>query len=589
MSIDTRPLLEVSWEVANKVGGIHTVVSSKARLIQEHYEQYILIGPLLANKGLDEITEKPAPTHVAAAIDELSSQGIHCVYGSWNIPGSPSVVLIDANHASVDWDYIKAEYWKEFSVDTLYASWDILEPLRWASAAGMFINAFQRSYSRPVIAQFHEWMAGFGALHCRLHNESVATIFTTHATVLGRSMSSNTNTDIYEAFESLDPAVKAKELNVFEKHSAERACAQAAHVFTTVSEITAMESEFVLSRRPDVILPNGIVDEQFPDVGEETVVHRQSRERLRDFIYAYFFGNHRFDLDETLIFFTNGRYEYHNKGLDVLTDALGRLNNRLRSLNHHKRVVVFYFIPGDSHGVKKEVLQSVAAFNELKEFVDEQAADMTRRVLRHAHDISMISSQELLDADAQQRISELSSNLCDHAPALCTHQLVDEDSDDIISSFKKNGLSNSSDDYIKVIRMPVYLDGHDDLINLDMQEAAAGCHLGLFASYYEPWGYTPVESAANGTPAITTDLAGFGRFIREHQSDQDGVLVLDRHKRSYEDIVSQLEDSMFEFINLNRSQRAARRKEAKRVSNTTHWNNFITRYYQAHDLAYKKL
>ncbi|MFT4250294.1 MAG: glycogen/starch synthase [Candidatus Woesearchaeota archaeon] len=583
---DERVVVEVAWEVANKVGGIHTVVSTKAASLTQRFKNYLCVGPLFAQKKLENVTEHPPPSELAVVLDDLRLRGIHCLYGTWDIPGSPRVLLLDASSADLDWDGMKASYWQDFGVDTLRAEWDVLEPLRWASACGLFLDLYQQRLGVRVLAQFHEWMAGFGVLYCKQHNAQVKTIFTTHATVLGRSLSSSTNEDIYSLIESVDIDAQARELGVFEKHSSEKAAALACDVFTTVSEITSLEASYVLSRSPDVILPNGLVSESD---SERSVLHRVSRERLRDFVYAYFFGHHQFDLDETLLFFTNGRYEFHNKGLDVLTDALGVLNRRLREANHKKRVVVFYCIPSDSHNIKEDVLQSQRAFSSLRLFVDEHVDDLKRRLLRSALRIGSLSSDEILDDSVREQISSLAQQLVrSRPPSVCTHHLPGESSDDLVRFFSRNELTNSADDWVKVIRLPVYLDGADGLLNLSMQEVGSGCHLGLFVSYYEPWGYTPLESATWGTPAITTDLAGFGRFVREHASSQQGVVVLDRHKKSYEDVVSSLASAMFSFVELSQDERRLRREEALGVSSLAQWSEFIKHYFSAFDLAYEK-
>jgi glycosyltransferase involved in cell wall biosynthesis len=249
---------------------------------------------------------------------------------------------------------------------------------------------------------------------------------------------------------------------------------------------------------------------------------------------------------------------------------------------------VFYFIPGDAHGIKEEVLQANTAFTNLRSYVQDHVDELTRQIIRHALNIDTLASEQLLTDEVREHINKLSKQLLrQHSPALSTHYLPNEDSDDIISAFKRNGLDNGPEDMIKVIRLPIYLDGKDGLIDLTMEQAAAGCHLGLFPSYYEPWGYTPMESATVGTPAITTDLAGFGRFVQDTEVDQKGVLVLDRHKKGYDHIVEQLYESMNEFVHLSKEERSQRRQEALKVSSLTQWSTFIKHYIQAHNEAYE--
>ncbi len=584
---DPSMVVEVSWEVLNKVGGINTVVRSKADLLVDHYDDYLLVGPLLQGKRNADFEEAPPPERLRQAFEELRETGIHCVYGHWLIRGKPQVVLLDARQASFDTNEIKRRLWEAYKVDSLGSAYDFDEPLRWSWGVGMLIERLQRNSQEPIVAQFHEWLSGFGLLYLHSHNVPTATVFTTHATMLGRTISGATDIQLYDELDKLDAAALARQLHVADKHTAEVACAQTADVFTTVSEITGIEAEHLLGRKPDVLLFNGVDSTKYPTEEEASVLHRRAREQIRDFLDYYFFSHYTFDLEQSLIFFVSGRYEYRNKGLDVLTEALGRLNEHLKRANHRKTVIVFYFIPGETHGIKTELLEERAAFTHLQHYVGENSRTIVRTILRNAAQLDRVDCTALLDESARRHVAQLADAMRhENLPPLCTHNIPSEENDAIIAGFHAHGLLNREEDKVKVIRYPIYLTGADGLLDLTYTEAVAGSHLGLFPSYYEPWGYTPVECAALAVPAVTSDLAGFGRFIQDKA--EKGVTVLRRHYRSHEEVVSDLLSVMVAYCGLDKYGRNDEKLAAKRLVMLTQWERFIKNYFQAHLLAYEK-
>lgn len=582
-------LVEVSWEVANKVGGIYTVVSGHAQLLSEHYEEYLCVGPLFAGRQNFDFVEEPAPEQVRQCLERLRSRGVNGVFGRWDVSGRPACVLLDASHADFDVDAIKAELFERFGVDSLHAGFGFDEPLRWAWAVGLFLAELRGLREDRFVAHLHEWMSGFAGLFVRARGVDVGTVFTTHATMLGRTLSASTDISLYDDLESLDAWSLACELGVVDKHSMEVACARECDVFTTVSDITALEAESLLGVKPAVVTYNGISSDQFPTMEEASVLHAKSRERIHDFLNYYFFSHYRFDLEDTLIFFTSGRYEFKNKGLDVLTDALGRLNEWMRSEGLSTTVVVFYWIPGDAQGIKTQVLEQRGVFSTMQQFVKDLSPQLVRRILRRSGDLSSLSGDELFDADARKKLSRMASKLRHSgSPPLCTHNLPFEEDDSIVRSFRVHGLENSEDDRVKVIRQPVYLNGSDGLLDLTYAEAVAGTHLGLFPSYYEPWGYTPVEAAGYAVASVTTDLGGFGRFVSSEAADSGGVFVLERMSKSYEEVVGGLFEMMRSYVELDKHGRMQQKLAAKELTERTQWETFIKYYYQAHGEAYEK-
>ena len=477
-----------------------------------------------------------------------------------------------------DIDFLDRLY-EKFGIDSISAGGDFDEPMRWAWSVGMFLEQLREHSDQRIVAHLHEWMAGFAGLYVKARGVDAGTVFTTHATMLGRTISANTDINLYADLESLDPYALAKRLDVTAKFTTEVACAREADVFTTVSDITAREAEHLLGTRPHVITYNGIASDNYPTLEEASVLHQRSREQIRDFLNYYFFSHYTFDLEDSLLFFTSGRYEYKNKGLDALTDALGRLNAWMREQDHRKTVVVFYWVPGETHGIKTEVLEERGVFQNMQQFVEDRSRQIVRRILRNADALDELSCQQL---------RRMARGL-DHGgtPPVCTHNIPFEEDDAIIRAFRANGLNNGPDDPVKVIRHPVYLNGSDGLIDLEYREAIAGTHLGLFPSYYEPWGYTPVEAAGYGIPSVTTDHGGFGRYVRDEAAESGGVFVLARENRSYEDIVQQLFECMRDYVNLDKHGRMEQKLAAKHLSTRTEWQTFIKHYFQAHTQAYE--
>lgn len=582
-----RTVIEASWEVANKVGGIYTVVSGHAKLLDDHYDDYFCVGPLRAEQDFD-FFEEPAPERIRQVLEKLRSQGVNGVYGRWDIPGRPATVLLDARHAHFDTDAIKKELWERYEIDSIDSGWEFEEPLRWSWAVGLFVQQLRERSEGRVVAHLHEWMSGFAGLYLKARGVDAGVVFTTHATMLGRTISANTDIDLYGELESLDARALADEFNITAKFTTEVACAREADVFTTVSDITAREAAHLLGTQPHVITYNGISSEDYPTLEEASVLHARNREQIRDFLNYYFFSHYTFDLEESLIFFTSGRFEYKNKGLDVLTDALGRLNAWMQEVDHRKTVVVFYWIPGETHGIKTEVLEERGAFSNMQQFVEDRGKQIVRRILRNAHDLEDLRCSDLLDEEQLKQLRRMSKSL-DHGgtPPLCTHNIPFEEDDAVIRALRANGLDNAEHDKVKAIRYPVYLEGSDGLLDLSYNEAIAGTHLGLFPSYYEPWGYTPVEAAGYAIPSVTTDLGGFGRYVQDEDSERGGVYVLGREGRSYEDIVQQLFETMQSYVNLDKHGRMEQKLAAKHLSKATEWQTFIKRYFQAHTQAYE--
>ncbi|RME53572.1 glycosyltransferase [Candidatus Woesearchaeota archaeon] len=591
--MDEKPIADVvfecSWEVCNKVGGINTVLKSKAGLMKERYAEYFMVGPYVEKNAQVELDEAEPPSFLKKAFAECSARGIRCYFGSWLIKGEPKVVLIDASALLSQKDSIKAKLWEEFHIDSLHSRWEFEEPMLWSWAVGVLLEAVERELvGKKVVVHCHEWLAGFALLYLRSVRSSIASVFTTHATMLGRALAGS-GYDLYAMLDSINPQEWAQKVGVQDKFSAERAMASQADVFSTVSEITALEAERILGRRPEVLLLNGLELERFPTFEETSIRHATNREIIREFLSYYFFPYYTFDVEHTLMFFFVGRYEFRNKGIDVLIDALAKLNKKLQEEGGDRHIVVFFWVPMGTRGVKQEIVENKNFFNHLKESVARRLEKLLQRLV---YDLASSGSDGKLVLE-KDFIQELKRDLMHFRrvgnPPMITHHIDNEQNDPLLNSLLSKGLDNKQDDRVKVVVYPAYLDGSDSLLNLPYYDAITGCHLGVFPSSYEPWGYTPLETAACGVPSVTTDLAGFGRFVmKKVHGEEGGIYVVPRYKHSYDEAVQELFEILLRFARLNRSERVHEKIKAKSLSALADWRQFVNFYVQAHNVALQR-
>ena len=587
---------EVSWEVCNKVGGIYTVVQSKILPMQAHYGQnYALIGPYFPKKVYGIFEEQLPPDECKRALEVLRAEGIEVHYGTWLTQGSPRVFLIDFTKFSARKNDIKKNLWDWFQIDSLFTEWfDFDEPAVWSYAVGRLIEELSKEYAnKKVVAHFHEWLAGAALLYLRHQNAKVATVFTTHATTLGRSLAMQER-DIYEALVKIDSDKEARALgpSVWAKHVLEKQSAKNAHVFTTVSEVTAMEAEHFLGRKPDVLLFNGLNIAKFPTFEEASVKHQLFKNRIKQFLMVYFFPYYSFDIDNTLIYFLAGRYEFHDKGVDVFIKALAKLNQQLKKERCTKTIVAFFWIPGNVKAIRPEILESKTFVKDVQDTLQDAHEDIHSRLLYLMLTGKEVSTDSLLNSDFVQELRpKLKRIKREGLPPVTTHELYDEQDDLIVRALRDVGLENAKDDPVKVIFYPIYLSGADGLLDTSYYESMQGAHLGVFPSYYEPWGYTPLEAAALGVSSVTTDLAGFGRYLCAEckQGPYPGVFVLPRFKKSEDEIVTALTQMMSRFAHFSPKERVENKMTAQQIAATADWKNFIERYIEAHNLAIEKL
>jgi len=591
----TETLFEISWEVCNKVGGIYSVISSKAASISKYCEDYYCIGPYFKDKADEEFQQAEIPEKFKAAIIELEKQGIIVHYGIWQIKGEPKIFLLEFNSLVPSKDVLKKEFWDDYKIDSWFARWEFEEPMLFSCAAALMLKKFEDMNafnSEKTILQSHEWMTGFSILKLKSSGSKIKSVFTTHATMLGRSIAGS-HQDLYGMLGRFRSISKSARTGVMDKFTAEKACALNATIFTTVSEITAREAEFILGRKPEVLVLNGLLMEEFPSIEETSIKHVTSREVLREFMTYSFFPYYKFDLTKNLMFYTACRYEFENKGVDMYIDALGMLNTELKKLEADRTITAFMFIAVPNNGVKAEILENKNYYKHIKDYVQSKSKEILANIVTDF----VCDEGEGEDVLSKEVVQELRRDVLHFqrkgAPIMCTHKLNGpEEQDRIIQACRAAGLNNTKEDKVKVILFPSYLSGSDALLNLDFFDVAAGCHLAVFPSYYEPWGYTPLESAALGVPTITTDLAGFGRFIKEKtefiKSDIKGIYIVERDGKSKQASTYQLFEIMRNFSLIEHSERVDNKVRAKELSHLADWKHLVKNYIEAYNLAILK-
>jgi glycogen(starch) synthase len=592
MSPEGAVLFEVSWEVCNKVGGISTVIKSKAPRILEIYgqENYTAVGPYVPGMVQGEFEEAPVPKEYSAVCKNLAGEGIRLHFGKWLIKGLPSVILVDFKGFIGNSDSVKKELWEKFGISSIRASYDYDEPIVWGYAAGRVLQlVLAQNPGRKTVVQFHEWLSGGALLYLKMNDVKVATVFTTHATILGRTLASS-GVDLYSKMKSIDSEKSAFDYGIEAKFGVEKQSALNADVFTTVSEITGIEAEAFLGRKPDVLLPNGLDMDKFPTFEEASVQHRLMREKIREFISYYFFPYYSFDIEETLVYFLAGRYEFRDKGIDIYIKALARLDGLMKKENSSKTIVAFIFVPGDVYSIYQNIVENHTNFIDVKDGLDDEMPYIRSRIMSALLSQSDISSFSVFSqdfaAETKKRVLKFRKQ---GFPELSTHLLKSGD-DIIIKTLHSVGLANSAESRVKVIFYPIYLTGADGLLDLSYYEAMQGAHLGVFPSFYEPWGYTPLEAAALGVSSVTTDLAGFGRYILKESDGKKipGVFVLKRERKSDEEIVESLARFMLDFADFSKDERVKNKLMAKTIAAKADWKFLIGEYVLAHNLALSK-
>jgi glycogen(starch) synthase len=582
-------LFEVAWEVCWQLGGIYTVLRSKVvSMLQRWGDRYCLIGPYNPQTAAVEFEETPADWQLRDVLQKLRDSGVPCYYGRWLIAGRPRVILIDYRAKFANLDADKFILWNDHGINTHSADGEVNEVV----AFGMAVTEFFRHltdlvHDRPILAHFHEWMGGVAVPRIAHLKLPVATIFTTHATLLGRYLAGD-NPEFYNHLPFLDGEAEAKKYGIYPRHQIEKAAAHASTVFTTVSEVTDVEATRLLGRKADAILPNGLNIQRFAAPHEFQHLHRQYKEKIHEFVMGHFFPQQPFDLDKTIYLFTSGRYEYRNKGFDLFIEAMYRLNERLRGMQDRPTVVAFIVTKAPVRNINVGVLQSQSMFDDLKNWCGELESRMGRRLFLNAAHGRVAKYDDLLTEDSVVRLKQsMAAWRTGRQPPIVTHDLLDDAGDPVLKHLRHRQLFNGPDDAVKMVFHPQFVTATSPLISLDYENFVRGCHMGIFPSYYEPWGYTPMECVALGLPAVTTDLSGFGAYTQRHveRASDQGICVLNRRTRGFEQTTDNLVDYLYNFCQLNRRQRIELRNKTERLGELFDWSALATHYHHAHDMA----
>lgn len=534
-------IFESSWEVCNKVGGIYTVLSTRAKTLQEAFpDRLFFIGPDVWSGKENPLFTEDDELLKAWRTEAETKDNLKIRVGRWNIPGNPIIILVDFTPFYAVKNDIYTQAWLDFQVDSLHAYGDYDEASMFSYAAGKVVESYYRhnlTVADKVIYHANEWMTGLGALYIQKHVPQIATVFTTHATSIGRSIAGN-NKPLYDYLFAYNGDQMARELNIESKHSIEKQTAHHVDCFTTVSDITDNECKELLEKQADVVLVNGFEDDFVPKGRSYSAKRQKARKALLN-VANKLLGTRLGD--DTMLVGTSGRYEFKNKGINVYLEALNRLT---RDKNLKRDVLAFVSVPG---------------------WVGEPRKDLAER----------LKSKEDFDTPLE-------------CPFI-THWLHNMSHDQVLDMLKYLNMSNAKDMRVKVIFVPCYLDGNDGIVNLAYYDLMPGFDLTVYPSYYEPWGYTPLESMAFKVPTITTDLAGFGLWVNTLKGHyailQDGVKVIHRTDYNYSEVADAIRDTLTEYSALSPKEIEKVRKNAAAVAEQALWKYFIKNYYVAYDVA----
>ena len=535
-------IFETSWEVCNKVGGIYTVLSTRAKTLQEiMQDRIVFIGPDCFNGE-----ENPYFFEDKALFNDwlavAKHDGLSLKIGRWNTPGTPIAFLVDFKASYADKNKFYGELWERYGVDSLHAYGDYDDSAMFSYATAKVVESFVRFYlcnCTNVIFHANEWQTGFVALALQHDVPEIATIFTTHATGIGRSIAGN-NKPLYDYLQAYNGDQMADELNMQSKHSIEKQTAHYVDCFTTVSDITAVECKELLDKPVDAVLPNGFEDDFVPKAALFTKKRNAARKRLLRIAEAL--TGSKLD-DNTLIVSTSGRYEFRNKGIDVFIEAINKLRH------------------------DEELQRDVVAFIEVPGWIARPRTDLQERLATNkTYDTALFLP-------------------------LVTHELHNMDADCVLNMARHLGIANAPTDKVKLIFIPCYLNGDDGIVNMSYYDVVLGNDLCVYPSYYEPWGYTPLESIAFKVPCITTDLAGFGLWANQLKGKfceiTDGVKVIHRTDNNYFEVADSIKQTIKEYAAMDKKTVEKCRANAQKLSKKALWREFIQAYKTAYDIAIK--
>jgi len=600
---------EVSFEAGNKVGGIYTVLSSKARYMKKIYgDNYYAVG-FYKDKPSNDFEPAEPSQEMKSVFAGLDKKGIKCCFGKWISADDVNLILVDSSrfmNEIIDGvrkvDSIKKDLWEKYKIDSIRTGFDYDEPLAWSTAVGMLIEDLMKTNlfkNFKVIGQFHEWLSGGAILYLLNKKVPIGIVFTTHATRIGRAKSSAGEDLISEVESGLKEGKimndqEAYKFNLEAQHLIEKTCAHKSDVFTTVSDIVAEEAEYVLGKKADIITINGLDLMKYPSLRTMIVLHEKHREKINTFLKAYFSPFYPLtNIQNNIVFFISGRYEFYNKGVDLFIESLGKLNEILKKEKSEKNVFAFILIPSGIKEPRTDVLESLVRYEEIEDLVDDSLNSIKDDVIEQILSGKQVKIDSLLDENFKIKSKILSYFFTKRkggSAPLCAFELS-YDNDMILNHLKKCGLENKEEDKVKVIFYPTYVSVTDGLLSMSYEEFVMGSSMGFFPSKYEPWGYTPFETAALRTLSLTTDVSGFGAELMKQCKDKECIenRVLMTRNRKREDIVKDMTRIMEWCVNLDKELRPLEKVKTRELVERFDWKHQIWNYVNAHNIALERM
>jgi glycosyltransferase involved in cell wall biosynthesis len=597
-------LIEVSSEAGRKIGGIHTVLQSKARFLRPFFGQNRLFIGFWDQACASEVRLLSPPAELEDVFSYLASFGIFCHWGIWVAGDECPIILVDSRtfahrpaewedggkHNDIEMNKIKYLLWKHYGIDSLMeSSWDFSENVVWGWAVGMLIERLlqkQPYSSKKIIIQFHEWISGSALLYCHLRNLPAALVFTTHATVLGRALASS-GTDVLSCASKSSMPIEtsvAYRLKVEGKHQLEVAAAKKADVFTTVSDSVALEVRYILGREPDIITTNGLDLQKLEDEAHARHLSFYMRQEILQLAESEIAPYYPATYGNALLVFISGRYEFTNKGFDIYIKALSILNKRLQKNAAASRIVIaFIFTPSSVRGPKLPVVRNYLLLDKMHEVLDAAGFEGDGRYRSIQERIS--SAPKSLRADLRQMAAGFIRE-GDHPP-ICLFDL-NYSNDEILNAIKAASLSNLKQDVVKIFFYPTYVRPDDGLLAMNYYDVISGFDVGVFPSRYEPFGYTPLEAALKFDIPVSSDSAGFGRYILSRApAESKGVKILSMG-RGGDHAAEELADFLESLYYMDDRQLALCKEEAYKIASIFDWEKLISNYLRAYELAAEK-
>ncbi len=601
-------VFEVSFEAGHKVGGIFTVLKSKSNEVKNIYgDKYTAIGFYDSKSALEHFEGEKAPKELQRIFEELKNEGINAYYGKWITANDVRLILLETREfrekgvwfkekeMTIDRNVnlIKKRLWEYYGIDSLNTGIEYDVPLAWSWAAGKLIEKIcKQGKCEPVVAHFHEWLSGAGLLYLKKNYPKLGLVFTTHATRLGRALSS-ANIDVHKLKSCENDLKQAEKLHVKAQHMLEKACAREAHVFTTVSEVVANEAKCVLGIEPHIITPNALDFSEYPTMEKVIARRRALRLKMKKFLLSYFSSYYPIKITDCVIFYTLGRYEFHNKGIDLYIDALGKLNEKLKNLEgKHNPVYAFIWVPRKNNGVKEEVEENLLAFDRINDLINEEMRNIKENILINTLKDKPMTFKIMCGEEFSNELKAASRAFTTlrkgKIPPLCAFE-INEKQDTIMRWLKKNKLLNRPEDPVKVIFYPEYLSAKDPILGMDVNDAVMSCTMGVFPSRYEPWGMTIMEAGALLALGVTTNASGAGAFIKKLGEGNTGLKVLELENKSDSQISEELSEIMKEVVLMDKDLLLESSIKARNIAEQSDWRIQIKNYVAAYNMALKKL